>query len=747
MRLIDPAPLTFDPEASDLDLHFHPKLVFRGTHGECFGVYIYYHTLVQVVMYPDGEARNHTWFSLDYDLKPTGYSRQLGLFLGFRWDWERLGSKFTIDIKPDIVKLIHIDEATTAPIWSLHIDLRNAALTWYDSEDRVFAADIPVGAYTYDADGRSVSHHMLHRPNEHYYGFGEVAGPLDKAGMRIRMSPRDALGYNAETSDPLYKHFPVYTTFIPKMNLMYSMVYDNFSETTFDLGKEIDYTKRARYRYWRAEDGDIDYYLYMPTAVIDESDSAHRGHKHLYDPHNTDMGMTGHSADIPDWAFGYLGSTMSYTEAPDAQEQLKKFADLCKQHDIPCDLFHLSSGYTTGDDGRRYVFTWNRAKIPDPKAMIDYFHDHGIRVAANVKPHLLATHPFYDEVAAFGGFIKASSAPPLVTGLGGEVDIQPTGLSLQAHDHAPARAQFWSGGAGTTEDGSLLDFTNPRTYEWWKTKIKATLLAYGVDAIWNDNNEFQLPDDSAICDGFGDPINLGQMRPIQTLLMARASHEALKEFYPDRVPYVITRSGGFGIQRYAGTWSGDNSTSWHTLKWNIPMGLSLSISGMPNTGHDIGGFYGDAPDPELFLRWVQNGVFHPRFCIHSWHADGSVNEPWMYPDVLPHVRAAIKRRYRLIPYFTRTMKEGGLLLRPLVYEFPHDERTYTESFDFMCGHDLLIASIFEPGARERTVYLPRGAIWRDAYTREMYEGGQTVTVPAPLDYIPVFLRDDAALAL
>ncbi|MGL4369913.1 MAG: TIM-barrel domain-containing protein, partial [Spirochaetota bacterium] len=112
---------------------------------------------------------------------------------------------------------------------------------------------------------------------------------------------------------------------------------------------------------------------------------------------------------------------------------------------------------------------------------------------------------------------------------------------------------------------------------------------------------------------------------------------------------LITRSGCAGIQRYAQTWTGDNFTSWSSLKYNIPMGLSLSLSNVPNIGHDVGGFFGFKPDPELFIRWVQNGVMHPRFTIHSWHLDKTVNEPWMFADALPAIRDAIRFRYRMIP--------------------------------------------------------------------------------------------------
>jgi alpha-glucosidase len=226
--------------------------------------------------------------------------------------------------------------------------------------------------------------------------------------------------------------------------------------------------------------------------------------------------------------------------------------------------------------------------------------------------------------------------------------------------------------------------------------------------------------------------------------MTRASYEAQQEYRPNERPYLISRSGCPGIQRYAQTWSGDNCSDWETLKYNIPMGLGLSLSGAPNTGHDVGGFCGNAPSPELFVRWVQNGVFHPRFTIHSYHSDGSVNEPWMYPEVLPIVREWIEFRYRLIPYLYTLLFEsaqtGHPIIRPMVYEFPADPKCHTESFDFMLGPNLLVASVLQDGARRRPVYLPAANEWCDWYTGEWHTGGQVVSADAPLERIPLFVR-------
>jgi alpha-glucosidase len=209
--------------------------------------------------------------------------------------------------------------------------------------------------------------------------------------------------------------------------------------------------------------------------------------------------------------------------------------------------------------------------------------------------------------------------------------------------------------------------------------------------------------------------------------MARASFEAQREFRPNDRLYLLTRSGCPGIQRYAQTWSGDNLASWETLQYNIPMGLGASLSGMAMTGHDVGGFTGVKPSPELFVRWIQNAILHPRFAMNSWHVDGSVNEPWMYPEVLPIIRATFEFRYRLLPYLYSLMFEsahtGHPIIRPMVYEFPRDARCQTESFDFMLGANLLVASVFEDGARTRTVYLPRETEWIDFYSGARYRGG------------------------
>ena len=668
-------------------------LEFVGEHGERLILNVIDHHIIRVRLYPDGKPRlDRTWtVGANGEFPRQGLDRDAVPSLPMDSDAIRL------DRRGDHVTL-------TTKLLQVVIHLDDLRLEWFTKAGVRFAADLRGRAYTYDRTGRAIYHYMERRQDEHYYGFGEASGELDKYGRRITLKPLDALGYNAETGDPLYKHFPFYITEIPDLGISYGLFYDNLSISTFDMGKEID-AFWGDYHYYTAADGDIEYYMMVGDSYLADT----QAYLHL---------LTGDPALPPKWALGYLGSTMKYTEAPDAQEQLKQFVDKCKEHDIPCSMFHLSSGYTTDEQGRRNVFTWNRSRVPDPSTMVEYFHNAGIKLAANIKPHLLTTHPNFEEVKQIGGFIKDPDTGD------------------------PALTMMWSAGGGESAYGAYIDFTSESGYKWWKAKIKEQLLAYGIDAIWNDNNEFELWDDDAICDGFGKPFRLGLGRPLQTLLMARASYEAIQEYRPGEPPFVLTRSACPGVQRYAQSWSGDNYTSWHTLKWNIPMGLGMALSGFPNYGHDIGGFAGPAPDPELFVRWVQAGIFLPRFAIHSWNSDGTVNEPWMYPEVLSYIRAAIKLRHQLIDYLAYTLEWAVIKTRMALYPLSLfdqlDERAREYQFEYMLGDDLLIAPVFEPGARVRRVYLPARYHWRDVYTGEWYAGGQEIEVPAPLGYIPVF---------
>lgn len=245
-------------------------------------------------------------------------------------------------------------------------------------------------APTANAHGDGVAHYLSRRKDERFYGTGEKAGDLQRTGKRYEMRNLDAMGYNAVSTDPLYKHIPF--TITQRSDISYGLFYDNLSSCWLDLGNEIDNYHTA-YRRWQAEAGDIDYYLFTGKQVLDVTKAFVR--------------LTGKTLFGPKWSLGYSGSTMHYTDAPDAQNQLMNFIRLCEQHAIPCDSFQLSSGYTS-INGKRYVFNWNYDKVPQPKVMSQSFHDAGLKLAANIKPCLLQDHPRYGEVAERGLFIRDS---------------------------------------------------------------------------------------------------------------------------------------------------------------------------------------------------------------------------------------------------------------------------------------------------------------------------------------------------
>lgn len=587
-------------------------------------------------------------------------------------------------------------------------DLDGMKAVWtYKAEtgDVIFAKDRKTQAYNFQGSlGKGAFHYLERNLDEEYYGLGEKAGNSNRHGKTYKMLNVDPMGYDAEFTDPLYKHVPFYITRNTETKVSFGIFYDNLSTSMFDMGRELD-NYHGLYRYYNAEDGDLDYYIIIGPEI-----------KNITQKFSW---LSGKTIFMPKWSIGYSGSTMHYTDAPNAQEQLQNFAKKCKEHDIPCDSFQLSSGYTSIGN-KRYVFNWNYDKVPTPKEMSKDFHDNGIRLCANIKPALLVDHPMYKELEEKKMFV------------------------MDAKGEKPEVAQFWD------ELGAYVDFTNPQSFNWWKEQVTEKLLEFGIDSTWNDNNEYEIWDGDAKLNGFGDEMTINQLRPLHALLMMKASYEAQKEFAPDIRPYLISRSGVPGMQRYVQTWSGDNRTGFKNLKFNIKMGIGLSLSGIYNIGHDVGGFSGPAPEPELFVRWVQNGIFHPRFTIHSWNDDATVNEPWMYPEYTPFIRDAIKFRTKITPYIYNLVYRAHNfyepMLKPTFYDFEKDAETFTECDDFMLGDSMLVASVVEKSQFERKVYLPEYSNgWYDFNTEMWYEGGQEIKVPAPIHYAPLMIKAGSIL--
>lgn len=298
----------------------------------------------------------------------------------------------------------------------------------------------------------------------------------------------------------------------------------------------------------------------------------------------------------------------------------------------------------------------------------------------------------------------------------------------------------------------FVDFTKASTREDWKALLKENVLEYGTSSVWNDNCEYDsMVDKDCRCDFDCKEGTIGQLKSVMSNLMCHITQEAIQETYPDRRPFIVCRSGHCGIQRYAQTWAGDNRTGWDTLKYNIATILGMSLSGQPNEGCDIGGFHGESPEAELFVRWVQNGIFQPRFSVHSVNTDNTVTEPWMYSGHKQYIRDAMQFRYRLLPYLYSLMARASVtglpIMEPMCSAFQDDPACYDEGVDFMLGDSLLVANVVEKGAKTRRVYLPAGRKFYDFYTRAVYEGGQTIEIPVTMASIPLFLPEGAIVPL
>ncbi len=580
----------------------------------------------------------------------------------------------------------------------------------YDREGTQIHGDIVDLAYQEDSNHRRI-HTSEISAGDCFYGFGEKSGEFNKAQKFMGMSPKDAMGYNPKETDSLYKHIPFYIKLNKDTKKAVGYFYHNTYECDFDMGREKSNYWKMHSRY-RTDGGDIDLFLISGPSI-----------RQIVERY-TDL--TGKSAMLPRCALGYLGSSMYYPELDqDCDDAITEFIDTTKEEGIPVDGFQLSSGYCTveTDKGiKRCVFTWNKKRFKDPKDFFDQMKKRGITVTPNVKPGILLIHPMLEEMKNKGMFVKASDSDE------------------------PGVGTWWGG------KGVFADFTNPETRKNWKALLREHVLEYGTSSVWNDNCEYDsMVDKDCRCDFEGKGGTIGQLKSVMSNIMCHITDEAVHETFENTRPYIVCRSGHCGIQRYAQTWAGDNLTCWDALKYNIATILGMSLSGVANQGCDIGGFYGPAPEGELFLRWIQNGIFQPRFSIHSTNTDNTVTEPWMYGDLKEDIRHAIEFRYQLSPYLyslTARAHESGLpIMEPMCSAFQNDPKCYEEGVDFMFGDSLLVANVVEKGAKTRSIYLPEGDNFYDYYTREAFEGGQTIQIPVTLSSIPLYVRSGAIIPM
>jgi len=530
---------------------------------------------------------------------------------------------------------------------------------------------------------------------DHFFGLGEKGCPLDKRGTVLVNWNTDAAEHEP-WSDPLYQTHPF--LLVLNSGWAYGIFFDNTFRSSFDLGK----TSRTAYSFG-ADGGEMNYYFIpgpTPSEVVQRYAM-----------------LIGTMPLPPLWTLGYQQCRFSYESA----RRVRQVAGEFRRRRIPCDTIYIDIDYM---DGFR-SFSWHPRRFARPERLMKDLAGAGFKCVVIADPGIKAQRGdrVYDGGVAGDHFCR---------GAGGKRYV----------------GKVWPG------KSVYPDFTRDATRRWWGG-LHRDLLDVGVAGFWNDMNE---PADFSQADGLvpltlrhdgdGAPTDHREAHNIYGMQMARATFEGCRRLRPDHRPFVLTRAGYAGVQRYAAVWTGDNRSSWEHLRMSIQMLMNMGLSGIPLCGADIGGFRGH-PSPELFTRWLQLGIFYPLCRVHT--AGGPQQDPWSFGR--KHERAnrrAIELRYQLLPYlyteFQHTCRTGLPLFRPLLLDFPDEPNVHRREHEFMFGRHLLVAPVVEPRAETRKLELPAGR-WFDFADGTPRTGGQVLEIPVSLESIPVFARGGAVIPM
>ncbi|HEY2014528.1 MAG TPA: glycoside hydrolase family 31 protein [Bryobacteraceae bacterium] len=548
---------------------------------------------------------------------------------------------------------------------------------------------------------------------EHFYGLGEKAARLDKRRGEFSMWNSDTYAYQ-EGTDPVYQSIPFYLGW--QHGAGYGIFFDNSYRTHFDFG-----ATSQEYAAFSSEGGEMNYYFFWGPSI-----------KKILGRYAE---LTGHMPLPPLWALGHQQSRYSYYPASVAEQVVQRY----RQDDLPLDVLHLDIHFMN----EYRPFTWNTQRFPDPKAFTDKLRAQGVKVVTIVDPGIK-----YQPPAA--GASDATSHPELAP-QDKSYYVYNQGLAqdffLKRQNGLPYIGKVWPG------DSVFVDYTREAAARWWGDLHRA-YTEQGVAGIWNDMNEPSDFNDQTgksqmdvITSDGGDNSPYAKNRNVFGLNEARATYQGLQRLLPDQRPYVITRAGYAGIQRYATVWTGDNRSTWEALSLSLPMFMTLGLSGEPFVGADMGGFVGRT-SPELLVRWYEVGFLTP-FCRNHAGIDSLDHEPWRFGPIYEDIiRKYLKLRYRLLPFLYTALEDahrtGVPLFRPLLLNYQDDENTLGIDDQFMIGADLLAAPILKPDMNSRLVYLPQGT-WVDYWTGAEQAGGRMIRVEAPLETVPLFVRGGAIL--
>ncbi len=543
--------------------------------------------------------------------------------------------------------------------------------------------------------GYIVQNSKVLQEGECFYGLGDKPTDLNLRRKKFTNWGTDEYGYHKDT-DPLYKSIPIY--YALNNNGAYGLFFDNTYRSHFDFGSERnDVTS-----FW-AQGGEMNYYFIAGPELMNVCQRYTK--------------LTGVPEMPPLWSLGYQQCKWSYYPEKEVLDIASKMRELR----IPCDAIYLDIDYM---DGFR-CFTWDKEKFPDPKGLVDKLKSDGFQTMVIIDPGIKIdkNYSIFQEGLEKGYFCKR----------------------IDGHY---VEGKVWPG------DCYFPDFTRPEVRKWWASLYKGLIEDVGIAGVWNDMNEpalFEVESKTfpldVLHDYDGHQTGHRKAHNIYGMQMARATAEGVKQFRNGQRTLIITRSGYSGLQRYSSVWTGDNIATFEHLWLADVQAQRLAISGISFCGSDIGGFINE-PSPELMMRWIQLGIFHPFCRVHS-SGDHGDQEPWSFGEECLNIfRKYVEIRYELLPYIYTTFyqyyNEGTPMMRPLVFIDQKDTETRDRDHEFLCGDHILVCPVVKEEARERKVYLPASQ-WYLYWTNEVFEGGKEYDINAPIEEMPIFIKAGAII--
>lgn len=534
---------------------------------------------------------------------------------------------------------------------------------------------------------------------ESYFGLGDKPGPLNRRNHAYTMWNTDFFGWQ-ESDDPLYKTIPFFIGL--QKGTAYGVFFDNPYWSSFDFGKES-----RDYLSFGAEGGELNYYFIAgpePKRVVQEFTA-----------------LVGRTPLPPLWSLGYQQSRYSYYPESRAREIVKRLRD----DKIPADVIYFDIDYQQG-----YApFTINREYFPHFEQMINDFRAVGMRSILITDLHIKKDpdHGYvpYDSGMKDDVFVKNPD---------GSVFVGPV----------------WPG------PSVFPDFTLTRVRDWWGGLYK-NFVDMGVAGFWNDMNEpsvFDTPTKTMPLDVVhrmddGTSLDHRAIHNVYGMQNVRATQGGLLKLRPDERPFVLTRAAYAGAERYAATWTGDNSATWNHIGMSVPQIMNLGLSGYAMVGADVGGF-ANSPPADLLTRWFELGVFYPIYRNHA--AKGTADhEPWASgPEQEAVRRRYIELRYKLLPYIYTSIEEtsrtGVPLLEPLFLEYPQATDRYNDDHSFLFGRDLFVAPVVTETQDAEEVHLPPGD-WYDFWTSEKHAAAEHISLHPALSETPLYVRAGAIVPM